>query len=626
MESYFLAIAIVLVLGISAQWLSWRFNFPSILLLLTLGFLSGPVFHIVDTDYLLGEQLQGFVSLSVAIILFEGGLYLKFSEFRESHTVIKNLLSIGVLITWVLTALCAWLFLKVDLMLALLIGAIFIVTGPTVVLPLLKFVRPKGPVNSILKWEGILNDPIGAIIAVLLLEATLSGSIVSGTFLISWGIIKTFTISLVTGYMMAWFLVFLLKRHLIPEFLQNPVTLTLLITAFALSNYFQDESGLLTATLMGIILANQRQLNVKHIMKFKETLQVLLISSLFILLGARLQWSDIAMLGWESLGFLLALIFLIRPIAVIFSTRHSGLNWREKVFLCMMAPRGVVAAAIASITSLVLVNAGYPNADQLIPITFMVIFGTILFYGLLALPVARLLKLSRINNTGLLIVGAHTWTLKLAEILMDLDQKVLLTDINRKNLHRALQQGLPCIFISLFSEKLLIEEEELEGISQLLAATPSDEVNSLATFRFSEIFGPPNVFQLMPEETMQSPQRISPKELRGRIAFSKQVSCYDISDRFAKGSEIKPFLITKQINLQMLNEQYNGQLLPMLLLESTKENPHPIQILTAYRPVIAAPGQILIMLVDPALLPAHFDKLSELSLQGSPSRSKRKNW
>lgn len=613
MESYFLGIAAVLILGISAQWLAWRFNFPSILLLLTLGFLAGPVFNIVDTDFLLGDQLRPFVSLSVAIILFEGGLYLRFSELRKSHAVIRNLLSLGVIVTWLLSAFFAWLFLEVDVMLAILIGAIFIVTGPTVVLPMLKFVRPKGQVNSILKWEGILNDPIGAIAAVLVLESILAGDPLSATFMVSWGIVTTLSVALLVGYLMSWFLVFILKRHLVPEFLQNPVTLALVIAAFAVSDYFQHESGLLAATLMGISLANQRQLNVKHIMKFKETLQILLISSLFILLAARLRWSDIEMLGWGSLWFLLALIFVIRPLAVVLSTWNSGLDWREKVFLGKMAPRGIVAAAVASITALLLMESGYPSAEQLIPISFSVIFGTILFYGLLAPPVARLLKLSRPSDSGLLIVGAHTWTLRLAELLMKLNRKVLLTDINRNNLYRALQSGLPCVFTSIFSDRLFNEEEEIAGIGRLLAATPNDEVNSLATFRFSEIFGPQNVFQVMPEATIQSPLRISPREIRGRIAFSNRISCYGISDRFTKGSEIKAFRVTKPVSLRMLHDRHEGKVLPMLLLPDNDDQAgEDLHVVTPGTPAVAEPGQIVVMMLDPSLLPPAFEELSEI--------------
>nr|HQV33557.1 cation:proton antiporter [Calditrichia bacterium] len=342
-ETLLIDLSLIIVLGIAAQWIAWRLKIPSILILLVFGFLGGPVTGVLNPDHLFGELLFPVVSISVALILYEGGLTLKKSEIMAVGGVVRNLISIGLLVTWTLTTLCAYYILALSLPLAILFGAILVVTGPTVILPLLRMIRPRGNINSILKWEGMLNDPIGALLAVLVFESILAGGLREITFLALGGLAKMVLvgggIGLLTGYLMMT----LLRRRLVPEFLQNAVSISLVVFAFAGSNHFQAESGLFAVTLMGIFLANQKKVTVAHIIEFKENLRVLLLSGLFILLAARLERDAFAALGWQGVFFLVALITVVRPAAIFLSTMGSGLNWREKVFLSAMAPRGIVA-------------------------------------------------------------------------------------------------------------------------------------------------------------------------------------------------------------------------------------------------------------------------------------------
>jgi NhaP-type Na+/H+ or K+/H+ antiporter len=377
-EELLLGIGIIIVLGITAQWLAWRFRLPSILLLLLFGFLAGPVTHLLDPEELLGELLFPFVSVSVAIILFEGGLSLRRSEIKTTGHVIRNLVTVGAAVTWVIAAGGALLILGFDLPLALLFGAILVVTGPTVIIPLLKHVRPAAQISSIAKWEGIVNDPIGAILAVLVFEAIVAIGIQQAALTVAFSLLETLLIGVTLGTAGAFGLAQLIKRYWIPDYLQNGVTLMVVIAAFVVSNMIQKESGLLTVTLLGIILTNQKGVNIKPIIEFKENLGVLLLSALFIILAASLNLEALAQIGIRSIAFLLVLIFLARPAAVILSTVNSGLSWNEKIFLAWMAPRGIVAAAVTSVFAFELVEeAGYQEAELMVAEIFLVIVGTV---------------------------------------------------------------------------------------------------------------------------------------------------------------------------------------------------------------------------------------------------------
>ncbi|MBI4520684.1 MAG: cation:proton antiporter, partial [Gemmatimonadetes bacterium] len=328
-----LALAVILVLGIGAQWLAWRFHLPSILLLLVLGFLAGPLTGFLDPDRLFGPLLLPLVSVSVAIILFEGGLGLRFSELRGVGRVVRNLVSVGVLVTWAATTVAAYLLLGLTLDLALLLGAILVVTGPTVIIPLLRHVRPAGRVGAIARWEGIVNDPIGAILAVLVFEAIFAGGFGAATTRTLLGVLNAAVAGVGTGIAGAAVLILVIRRHLMPDFLLNPAALTTLLAVVAVSDGFQAQSGLLAATVMGIALANQRLANVAHIAHFKESLRVLLLGGLFVVLGARLQPTDLLFIDASSVLFVAILMLAVRPLAVAISTRRSPLTRSERLFL-----------------------------------------------------------------------------------------------------------------------------------------------------------------------------------------------------------------------------------------------------------------------------------------------------
>lgn len=593
-EHIIATVAGIIVLGITAQWVSWRLRIPSILLLLIFGFIAGPITGRLNPDQFLGELLFPLVSLSVAFILFEGGLNLKLSELKEVGHVVRNLVSIGVLVAWGLSTAAAMLILKFDIRIALLFGAILVVTGPTVIMPLLRHIRAMGQVSSITKWEGIVNDPIGALLAVLVFEAIVVSGVQESAVTVVISMIQIVFIAVVFGGVVSWGLVQILKRYWIPDYLQTSVILMIVITAFTASNMVQNESGLLTVTLMGIILANQKSISVKHIVEFKENLGTILLSSLFIILAARLRPEDLSMLGWHSVFFLAALMFVVRPAGVLLSTINSGLGWKEKFFLIWMAPRGIVAAAVTAVFALELAEeAGYHQAEQMVPEMFFIIVGTVTIYGLSAAPLGRWLGVAQPNPQGVLLVGAHRWARAIAATLKGEGFSVLLVDTNRGNLNQARLEGLSTCYASVLSEYIL-DEIETGGLGRMLALTPNDEVNSLASLHFVEAFGREKVYQLPPKESDRGGRKEAiSMPLRGRLLFAPDMTYAELSRRFEAGYRVRTTNLTDQFDYDDFLNLHGNRAVPLLLINSLGN----LRVFTTDQEVIPQPGETIISLV-----------------------------
>ncbi len=418
MESVTLYLSLVVGVGIAAQWLAWRFHLPAILVLLAAGFALGEYRRPSDFESLDDTLLFSVVSLSVAVILFEGGLTLKFREMAECGRALLQLVFIGALLTWGLSAVFAHFVLGVSWFMANIIGSILVVTGPTVIGPLLRHVRPTGRVAAVAKWEGIVIDPVGAVLAVLVLNAVFVQEIQAATWETIVSILRTGIVGIVMGWLASRVIVELFKRHWVPDYLDNALTLALVFVTYALSNRIQPESGLVTVTMFGILLANQKTTPIQHVIAFKETLRVLLISVLFVVLSARISLQQLVKLGWPAAVFVVLLILVVRPVSVLLSTLGSELNWKERLFLSWLAPRGIVAAAVSSVFTLEifhLARAGQisepmqvlaEEAELLSPLVFLVIVGTVSVYGLTARLVARGLGIGDPNPTGVLFVGA----------------------------------------------------------------------------------------------------------------------------------------------------------------------------------------------------------------------------
>ncbi|HCD53004.1 MAG TPA: hypothetical protein DEQ34_11185 [Balneolaceae bacterium] len=566
-EEILIGLTSVLALGISAQWLAWRTKLPAILVLLAVGIIAGPVTGLLDPDHLMGDLLSPFVSISVAIILFEGGLSLRMSEFKKIGGVVVKLITFGIVITWALAAIASFYLLDLGLEISVLFGAILIVTGPTVIIPLLRQVRPTETAGSVLKWEGIVNDPIGAMMSVLVFEIIIAGGFGSISGKAGMVIITTIIYGTFFGGLGAGVLYFMMKKHWIPDYLQNPVSLMIVVAMFTASNLLQHESGLLAVTVMGILLANQKDVRVKHIIEFKENLQVLLISALFILLASRLKIEHLEYFNIKSGLFLLALFFVVRPASIFISTIGSKLTIKEKTFLAWMAPRGIVAAAISAIFALRLEQEGFAGAEQLVPYTFIVIIATVTIYGLSANPVARALGVAKPRPTGVLFLAAHDWARMMATTLKELGFKVLVADSNWENISKARKSGLKTYYGNILSEYAM-DEIDFDGIGRLMALTPNDEVNSLASIRFAEIFGTSNVFQLA--QTASSKRRDSETSefLGGRTLIANDMTFNHISRFMTKDIVVSKTPISEEFTFKEYNNLYGENSIPMFLLSS----------------------------------------------------------
>lgn len=586
-----IAIASIVTLGIAAEWLAWRLHLPSILVLLLFGFMVGPFSGFLNPDVVLGNLLFPVVSISVAVILFEGGASLRIQDLRRIGGTVRNLVTIGALVSWLLGAAAAYYILQPGLAQALLLGAILVVTGPTVILPLLRHVRPTPRVGTTLKWEGILIDPIGAVLAVLVFEAVIAGGFQAATTVAILGLLKTVAVGTVAAVVGVGLLVLLIDRQWVPDFLQSPLALMIVVTAFAASNGVQPESGLLTATLMGVALANQKRVDVKHIIEFKENLRVLMISSLFIILAARLSIDDLSNISLREFAFLAALIFVVRPIVVGLSTVGSEFNWRERLLLSWLAPRGIVAAAVASIFALELAEAGFVGADRLVSITFLVIIATVAVYGLTAAPVARLLGVAAPDPQGVLIVGAHPWARAIATELNDEGVAVRLVDTNYNNIAQARMEGLPVYYGSALTEAAL-DSIDLEGIGHLLAMTSNDEVNSLTALHFSEVFGSGSVYQLPTEQSAKSSDKVVPRYLRGRFLFDQDADYWTLTARFDAGADIKTTNLTEAFDYQTFRQRYPDAI-PLFLIGERGR----LTVFTTTGPTDPPPGQRVVAIV-----------------------------
>ena len=599
-----IGLAMILAMGVGAQWLSWRLRLPAILVLLLCGFIVGPIAQAwrgtpwVNPNELFGEELLSpIVSVAVAIILFEGGLSLKLAELRLIGRIVRNLVTIGVATSWVLGATAAYFLIGLDGPLALLLGAILVVTGPTVIIPLLRQVRPSPQVGSVLKWEGMLIDPIGAMLAVLVFEwittRSSTGHDHNATGAL-FAITATFFTGTICALIGALLIVVPLRRYWIPDYLQSPATLAVAVLAFAISNHFQAESGLLAVTVMGLILANQRYVTIQHIVEFKENLRVLLISSLFIILAARLEVNDLKQLNWGSFQFLLLTIVVIRPISVWLSTIGSGWSWQKKLLVSAIAPRGIVAASVTSIFAIRLLNQDYTGAEQLVPHTFLVIVGTILFCALTSSPLARWLSLSTINPQGVLFVGAHDWARALANTLKNEGFEILMVDTNRDQVLTARMQGLNAIHGSILSEDVL-DDLDLSEIRRVLAITANDQANALATLRLTEYVGREGAYQLPPADTdFEKDTKSYPHRLHGRYLFSKNATAEQLGKGFERGAVIKATKLTQEFNYESFKKLYGTDALPLMVITETGQ----LRIAALDDPIDPKPSQCLISLVQ----------------------------
>ncbi len=494
----------IIILGILAQWFAWKFKIPAILPLILIGLLVGPIAAAYlsedgtkwiepiwngEKGLFPGDNLYYFVSLAISIILFEGGLTLKRNEIKNVGPVITKLITLGSAITFFGAGIVAHFTFGLGWDLSFLFSGLIIVTGPTVITPILRNIPLKRDVSTVLKWEGILIDPIGALVAVLVFEFISVGGEggFTKTALIEFGKILLFGTSF--GFTFAHALAYVINKKLIPHYLLNVVSLSTVLLVFVESELFAHESGLLAVVVMGMVLGNGKLKNLKELLYFKETLSVLLISMLFILLSANINIEDLMLLyTWKTALLFASVVFVIRPLAVFASTYKSNLELKEKMFISWVGPRGIVAAGIASLFGSKLLKEGVEGAEYITPLVFMIVLGTVLLNATTARLFAKMIGVFLKSSDAILIVGASDPSRLVARFLRDKGKRVVLIDANKNFIEEALDDGLEAFNVNVYDDNLT-DNIELNDVGYLIAITGSDTVNKHALTNFSKAFG-----------------------------------------------------------------------------------------------------------------------------------------
>ncbi|MCW8386481.1 cation:proton antiporter [Fluoribacter dumoffii] len=554
-EILVLAFSFILVTGFFCQWFASYLKVPAILFLLLSGIFVGPVFHWLNPDRQLGALLFPFVSFSVAVILFEGSMTLNFAKIKGLGSVIGNLISIGVIITFVSVALCTHFVTETSWAISFLFASLMTVTGPTVIRPMLRILRPNANISKVLQWEGILIDPIGAILAVLVFEVLTSQGLTYGVFASLLAFLKITFIGLSFGFAGGICLGIAFKKYWIPQHLHNFAVLSVIGIIFSSANYFLSESGLLAVTVMGITLANFKDIELEHILNFKESLSIVLVSFLFIVLSARINFSNFMDLKYQAIILFLLIQFVIRPLNVYISSLGSDLTMNERHLISWVAPRGIIAAAISSLFALQLENLGYADANKLVSFTFFMIIATIILQSVTAKTLAIKLGVAEPKPEGLLIIGSNKLALAIAEQLKENQFYVCLIDESWAAVNEAKMKGLITLWGNPIS-KYVEEKLDLLKIKQLLIITPYLDFNVLAAKHYRYFFEEKDIFTIPTQAPQkgQNEQKFIYKN-SGRTLFSSKITFDELALLISEGAKIKTTALTEQFSYEQYIQQ-----------------------------------------------------------------------
>ncbi|MDZ7809767.1 MAG: sodium:proton antiporter [Arhodomonas sp.] len=554
-------LVLVAVLGIGAQWVAWRLHWPAIVVLCAFGLLAGPVTGYLVPSRDLGELVHPVVQLCVAVILFEGGLSLRWHEFREARSGVRRLLFPALPLNWLLGSLAAHYIGGLSWPVALVFGAIIVVTGPTVIMPLLRHAALRRRPASYLKWEGIIDDPLGAMLAVLVFQFFVTLQAPSPTLEVVLRLAGGVAVGIGAGYLAARLLVGLFLRGEVAEFLKPPVMLVSVLVVYALANAVQAEAGLLAATVMGMVLGNSGLADIQEVRRFKEYLAVLLVSTVFILLSADVDAAMLAALDWRAAALLAAVIFLVRPVAILLATLGTNMTLAERVLVAWIAPRGIVAAAVGGLFAPEMVAAGYPEARALTPLVFSLVLATVILHGFSIRALARRLGLASGARHGLMIVGASPWSAALAERLRELGVYVIVCDSSWHRLRPVRKARIPYFHGEVLSETAE-ESLDLADIGYLLAATDNDAYNALVCSQYTRELGREYVFQL-PTDAEDHPHGIQ-RPLTGRPLYGREARYEALEARHYRGWRFELTRLSRDYRANAYFAELGEQTMPMI--------------------------------------------------------------
>ncbi len=532
------ACALIGALGIGAQWLAWRLQAPAIVLMALAGLAVGPLWAVVFGEALLDPQrvfngsgkelLRPIVSLAVAVILFEGGLVLKFETLREAGAAVRRMVFLGGPLAWLFGSLAAHYVAGLDWGSAVVFGGVLVVTGPTVIMPLLRQSKLGGRAGAFLKWEGIVNDPVGALFAVAAFEIIRVAA--TGESILGKGAMIVFAAAMGVGLGIAFGLAMVraFRQGWTPEYLKAPIIFASIILCYALAEMIEKEIGLVAVTAYGMTLANSRLAGLNELRKFKEDIAVLLVSGVFVILTANLTPDVIRRaLTWNTLAFLLVMLFVVRPLSVWIAT-FGTLKRNEALLLGWIAPRGVVAVAVSSLFATLLYDLGrqgnskfyFSGAEQITPLAFAMVFATVVLHGFTIGPLARRLGLARKERPGVLLVGVNPWSIDFARTLKDIGIEPILADNTWRRLRPAREAGLSTFFGEVLSEEAEVRLDH-SAFDQVLGLSANEPYNALVSSQFAPELGRHKVFQLSAQETEEEDHRTLGLSSRGRTLIRR---------------------------------------------------------------------------------------------------------
>jgi len=559
-----LVLALVGLLGLGAQWLAWRLRVPAIVLLLPFGLAAGPGLGWIEPARDLGSLLDPIIKVGVAVILFEGGLRLRFHELRQAGQGVARLVTLGVLFSYPLYGIAAHYIGGLSWPVALVFAAIIIVTGPTVIIPMLRQARLRRRPASYLKWEGIVNDPTGALLAVLIFDYLVSAGAAPLLDIIprvAIGVALAGALGVGTGLILAN----VFRRGLIPEYLKGPAALTAAIAVYVIANMVLTEAGLLAATLLGVTLGNTSLPSIDEIRRFKEYVALVLVSGVFILLSADIEADIVLQLDWRSAALLATVLFVARPVAVLAATLGTRMTWQERLLVAWIAPRGIVAAAMAAVLGAALVARNLPTAELLLPMVFALVFVTVVLHGLTIGWLGKRLGLSAGTANGVLIVGASSWAQSLGAALKEMEVPVLMVDRTWRRLRAARLAGIPTYYGELLSEEAE-QRLELGDYGYLIATTDNDAYNTLVCTHFATELGRNRVFQLPePAGDEADPKRL-PRTVRGLILASDEARYEDLMSHWYRGWSFQRTRLSDQFGYEEFVASRPADSLLVLLL------------------------------------------------------------
>ena len=627
MDNLVLAIAIIGLFGVGAQWLAWRLALPAIVVMSIAGLLAGPVFRILwpeswapggpaPMELLFGDFYRPMIAIAVAVILFEGGLTLNFAEIRGLTKGVRSLVFPGAFIAWGLGSAASIHIGGLAPTVAFLFAGVMVVTGPTVIIPLLRQAKLNQRPAALLKWEGIINDPVGALLAVLIYEFAVYGSAAGGhsNGEVVAALLLATALSVLLGFALGRGAAYAFRRGWVPEYLKPPVLLALVLFCFETANLLQEEAGLVAVTAMGVTLANSKIASINELRHFKESIATLLVSGVFVVLTANLTWETMSALGARDYALIFAMLFVVRPLTVFIATIGAGLTWRERLLVGWIAPRGIVAVAVTSFFGAALVqhfsgqaveagtaqaaaDALAASAERLIPLAFAMVFATVILHGFTIGPLAKALGLALNERPGVLIVGASPWSAGLAAKLKEMEIPVMIADASWRRLRPARLANVPTYYGEILSE-VTDHHLDFNRFGSLLAVSGNEAHNALVCTDLAPELGRAAIYQLSASGKDDDERRSVSYTLRGRTLFKSAPTLDELLRRHYAGWIYQKTKLTEEYPpedyFKDLGKEYELALLIRkgVMIFASKEHPLKPEIGDTVLAYIPAPAEV----------------------------------